>query len=415
MSGDERWFVGVDWGSEQHQICVLEGDGKVVGERQVAHSGAGIADLCTWLDKLSGGHLESVHAAIEMPHGAVVETLLERDMQVYAINPKQLDRFRDRFTAAGAKDDRRDARVLADSLRTDRRSFRHLQLQAPEVIELREWSRMRDELQEECTRLTNRMREQLRRYYPQMLELGGDLDAAWFLELWEKAPTPAEAGRIRKASIAAILKRNRIRRHDAAGVLRILRQQPLQVGRGTIAAAQAHIESLIARLKLVGQQLDQAHRRLDELITEIVANDDSGEREEQRDVSILLSMPGVGQIVVATLLAEASQALTERDYHTLRIVTGVAPVTRRSGKRCVVMMRRACNKRLREAMYHWARVATQHDPVSRTRYGELHARGQRHGHALRTVSDRLLKVACAMLRDRTRYDPEHRAVRSTVA
>ena len=97
--------------------------------------------------------------------------------------------------------------ALADSLRTDRRSFRHLQVESAEQIELREWSRMRDELQQEGTRLTNRMREQLRRHYPQMLELGGDLGATWFVELWEKAPTPAEAARIRKASIAAILKR----------------------------------------------------------------------------------------------------------------------------------------------------------------------------------------------------------------
>ena len=110
------------------------------------------------LDKLSGGDLESVYAAIEMPHGAVVEMLLERKVQVYAINPKQLDRFRDRFTAAGAKDDRRDARVLADSLRTDRRSFRHLQVEEPEVIELREWSRMREELKQDRNRLINRMR-----------------------------------------------------------------------------------------------------------------------------------------------------------------------------------------------------------------------------------------------------------------
>ena len=305
----EQWYVGVDWATRQHQICVLDGDGKVVGERQVAHSGAGIGDLCKWLDELSGGHRASVHAAIEMPHGAVVEALLERGVQVYSINPKQLDRFRDRFTAAGAKDDRRDARVLADSLRTDRRSFRHLQVESAEQIELREWSRMRDELQQERTRLTNRMREQLRRYYPQMLELGGDLGATWFVELWEKAPTPAEAARIRKASIAAILKRNRIRRHDAAGVLRILRQQPLEVGRGTIAAAKAYIESIIPRLQLVDQQIEQAHTRLDELFVEIEANDDSDEREEQRDVSILRSMPGIGRIVLATLLAEASQAL----------------------------------------------------------------------------------------------------------
>ena len=311
--------MGIDWATRQHQICVLEGDGAVIAERQVAHSGAGIADLCAWLHELSGGHPERVHAGIEVPHGAVVEMLLEREVQVYAINPKQMDRFRDRFTASGAKDDRRDARVLADSLRTDRRSFRQLQVQAPPVIELREWSRLTAELQEERNGLINRMREQLRRYYPQMIELGGDLGAGWVPELWEKAPTPAEAARVRKASVAAIL------------------------------------------------------------------------------------------------FAEASQLLAERDYRSLRILTGVAPVTKRSGKSCKVSMRRACNQRLSNAMYHWARVAIQHDPVSRERYAALRARGQRHGRALRTVADRLLAVACAMLRDRTQSDPQHRAPRPLTA
>ena len=196
----------------------------------------------------------------------------------------------------------------------------------------------------------------------------------------------ADAGEAaRCASIAAILKRNRIRRHDAAGVLQILRQQPLRVSRGTTAAAQAHIASLIARLRPVNQLIDQTHTRLGELLAEIVTEDDAGEREEQRDVSILNSLPGIGRIVLATLLAEATQALGERDYHTLRMLTGVAPVTWRSGKSCVVKMRQACNKRLRNAMYHWALVAIQHDTVSRERYYELRGRGHSHARALRSV------------------------------
>ena len=410
-----RWFVGVDWATEQHQICVVDGDGAVVDERQVAHSGAGISELCSRLEELAAGDVARIHVAIEVPHGAVVETLLERGIQVYAINPKQLDRFRDRFSVAGAKDDRRDARVLADSLRTDGHSFRHLELESPLVIELREWSRMTDELQQERTRLVNRMREQLRRYYPQILEMGGDIGATWFLELWEKAPTPAAAARVQKASIGAILKRNRIRRLDAATVLRLLRQKPLQVGRGTLAAATAHITSVAARLKLVNQQLKQAHSRLDELLAQILADDDSGQREEQRDVSILRSLPGIGRIVLATLLAEASQPLADRDYHGLRTLTGVAPVTKRSGKSCLVIMRHACHQRLRNAMYHWARVAIQHDPLSRARYAALRARGHRHPCALRTVSDRLLAVACAMLRDRTQFDPHRRPARPMAA
>ena len=114
-----------------------------------------------------------------------------------AINPKQLDRFRDRFTVAGAKDDRRDAQVLADSLRTDRHAFRRLSNDEPVIVKLREWSRMADDLQQERTRLASRLREQLWRYYPQMLELADDLAADWFLDLWSQAPTPAKAARLR--------------------------------------------------------------------------------------------------------------------------------------------------------------------------------------------------------------------------
>ena len=101
--------------------------------------------------------------------------------------------------------------------------------------------------------------------------------------------------------------------------------------------------------------IDQAHARLDELVDEIVANDDSTEIEEQRDV--LRSMPGIGRIVLATLLAEATQALTARDYHTLRILTGVAPVTWSGKSYDATCATSGCG------MYR-ARVAIQHDAAS---------------------------------------------------
>jgi transposase len=131
----------------------------------------------------------------------VVEVLLERGFQVFAINPKQLDRFRDRFSMSGAKDDSRDAEVLGHSLRTDRHAFRRLAIDDPLVIELREWSRMYDELKQEQSRLANRVRDQLWRYYPQAGELG-DPAANWFLDLWEKIPTPAKAARTSEQTVA---------------------------------------------------------------------------------------------------------------------------------------------------------------------------------------------------------------------
>ncbi|MBK8101375.1 MAG: IS110 family transposase [Planctomycetes bacterium] len=167
-----KHFVGVDWASAEHEVCALQADGKQVDARAFKHSGDGLADLCDWLLKL--GDPGSIAVAIEVPHGAVVETLLDRGFVVFAINPKQLDRFRDRFTVAGAKDDRRDALVLADSLRTDHHLFRRLAVQPATVIELREWSRMHDELQAERTGLVNQMRAQFARYFPAFLQVCED-------------------------------------------------------------------------------------------------------------------------------------------------------------------------------------------------------------------------------------------------
>src|SRR5215210_2501194 len=97
-----RWFAGIDWGSAKHQACLLDEAGKVVGERAFAHGGAGLAALCDWLVSMAGGP-GSVAVAIEVPHGPVVDALLDRGFAVYAINPKQLDRLRDRISVAGAR------------------------------------------------------------------------------------------------------------------------------------------------------------------------------------------------------------------------------------------------------------------------------------------------------------------------
>ena len=412
MTNDLRWFAGVDWASEIHQVVLVDARGTVAGEHTFPHGGEGLGAMCEWILTTTNAPAETIGAAIEVPHGPVVETLLERGFLVHSVNPKQLDRFRDRFTVAGAKDDRLDARVLGDSLRTDRHCFRLLRPADPIAVELREWSRMTEDLQQERTRLSNRIREQLWRYYPQMLELTDDAGADWFLALWALAPTPAKAARIHKSSIDRLLKMHRIRRIDADKAIPILRQKPIQVASGTTEAATAHIRTVAARLKVVNRQIKEAHRQLDALCAKLAdpGEPEPGQSAEQRDVTILLSLPGVGRIVVATLLAEAWEPLRERDYHALRSLCGVAPVTRRSGKKCVVVMRQACHMRLRTAVYHWSRVAIQHDELSKSRYRELRKRGHSHGRALRTVADRLLAVACAMLRARTAFDPARAGV-----
>jgi len=353
-----------------------------------------------------------VHVAIEIPHGPVVEALIERGFSVRAINPKQMDRFRDRFTMAGAKDDSRDAEVMASSLRTDPRCFRRLVPTDPVVVELREFSRIAEELGIERNRLANRLREQLWRYFRVLLELEDDMSAEWLLQLWEAAPTPQKAGRLREASVTAILKRCRIRRLTASDVREALKKPPLSLAAGTVEAA-SDPRRFADPAHPPAQSADQGHRassrRAHRSPRSARGIRGDGEIEpgqkKQRDPVVLASLPGVGRTVLATLLAEAPDPLQRRDYPALRSLTGVAPVTRRSGKSWIVVRRQACHPRLANAVYHWARVAIQHDPKSRAKYAELRRRGHSHGRVLRSVADRLLNVACAMLKSGTLFNP----------
>jgi transposase len=410
VSDPKRWYAGVDWGSQSHCVFLTDDQGRKRGQKFFKHSGEGLTEMADWLLKTSGaGEAGQIFVAIEVPHGPVVETLIERGFVVYAINPKQMDRFRDRFSMAGAKDDSRDAEVMSSALRTDLRCFRKLSCADPVLVELREWSRIAEELGVERIRLANRLREQIWRYFPALLELEEDCSAEWMLEFLVLAPTPAKAARLREAKLSQLLKQRRIRRLDAATILKAVQASPPKLAAGTVEAASAHALSIIPRLQLVNRQIREAERKIGALIDSLTAAQDNQETEpgqkKQHDAAVLASLPGVGRTVLATLLAEAWEPLQRRDYAALRSLAGVAPVIKRSGKSCIVVRRQACHDRLANALYHWSRVAVQHDPRSRAKYAELRKRGCTHGRALRSVADRNLSVACAMLKTGTLFDP----------
>lgn len=403
-----RIYVGIDWATETHQACVLDCTGRVLAERTFAHTGEAVAGFAQWLHGVAGGEPGRAAIAIEIPRGAVVETLVEHGFHLYAINPKQLDRFRDRHSVAGAKDDRRDAFVLSDSLRTDRACFRRISLDDPLVIQLRELSRVDEDLGREVNRLTNRLREQLHRFYVQALKLCPSADEPWLWALVELAPSPAAASRLPRKTIERLLRQHRIRRLSAQDALDALRAPALKVAPGVVEAATEHIFLLLPRLRLVHTQRQRCGARLDAVLDKLAAVEgDEGQQREHRDVEILRSLPGVGRVVAATVLAEASGPLAERDYHALRTHAGIAPVTKQSGKHRMVVMRYACNGRLRYALYHWARVAATWDPVSHTYYVALRKRGHSYARALRSVADRLLRILVAMLKSDSLFDPTH--------
>lgn len=406
MTEPYRFFVGIDWATEKHAVCVCDAQGARVKELEVNHSGDGLETLVKLLAALAPDHPELVAVSIEVPRGAVVETLLEKGFHVHAINPKQLDRFRDRHTVAGSKDDRLDAFVLADALRTDLKLFRRLEVDDPVTVQLREAARTADDLKEDSRRLANQLRDLLLRYFPALLALSNGADEAWLWALLELAPTPELAGQLPRRKLAKLLHDHRIRRMKPEELLAALAQKPLRVAPGVVEAVSSRVKLLLPRLRLASEQQGQVERQLGLLLEQLSAPEDApGQKREHRDVEILLSLPGVGNQVAATMLAEAAKPLKERDYDTLRAISGQAPVTRQSGKRSQVVRRQACSLRLREAVYHWSRVATMHDPRAKSHYAQLRAKGHTHGRALRGVADRLLNILVGMLKTGTLYDP----------
>ena len=227
------------------------------------------------------------------------------------------------------------------------------------------------------------------------------------LALWTLAPTPAQAARLREATLARLLRQHRIRKLDAPAVLGILRQPAIPVAPGVTEAAVLHVRSLVARLRLANQEYHQAARKLDELCTALSETGSAAQDRGPGDAAILRSLPGVGPVTLATLLTEAAGPLARRDYAALRTLSGVAPVTKRSGKSRIVTMRYAAQVRLRNAVFHWARIAVQIDRTGRGRYEALRARGHSYGRALRGVADRLLGVACVLLQRQVLFDPDH--------
>lgn len=403
-------FVGIDWGSEEHQACVIDAKGKRK-EWSFAHSSAGLADLVKRLERLAAGHPEQIAVGIETPRSAIVEICIERGFHVFSINPKQLDRFRDRHSVAGAKDDRLDAFVLADSLRTDEHCYRRVQLDGPLVIQLRELSRLDEDLTQEKVRLCNKLGAQLNRYYPQLLPLCPAVDELWFWALLERASTPAAGKTLSEDELVRLLATYRIRRVTAQQLRAALQEKALQVGPGVAEAASLHVNSLVERLRLVERQRQCCDEQLKAMLKQISeGSHPEASPSKPSDVEILQSFAGAGPTVTAIFLSEAAQPVASRDYQALRMYSGVAPVTRatgkRSGNRASIGMRRGCSHRLRWAVHIWAKNSVLHDPRSRSHYEELRSRGHGYARTLRGVGDRLLKVLVAALRDGRLYDAQ---------
>ena len=255
------WSVGVDWGYHAHQVCVVNPAEEVVWEGSVPHTTEAIVALVDDVVDRAGDP-QAVVVAIELPSGAVVEAFLRRGAAVYSINPKQVDRFRDRFSPAGAKDDRRDAYVLATAIRTDSYAFRKLIPLPEDVQALRELDKLRQTLVEDEVRLVHRLREALHSSFLQVLALAPGADQLWLWALLSQAPTPEEARQISPDELRGLLRSQRAYHLDPDEVYRKLRDPDLP-------QPQAVAQAMAVKVRILAGDLLDLRRRLREVEREI--------------------------------------------------------------------------------------------------------------------------------------------------
>jgi transposase len=254
-----RLFAGDDWAEDHHDVEVMDEAGKVLARRRLPEGVAGM----TQLHALIGGLLDEeaddseVLAGIETDHGPWVMALLAAGYRVFPVNPQQSARFRARHAVSGAKSDAGDAHVLADMVRTDSRQLREAAGDSPEAAGIKVLARTHKTMIWERTREVQRLRHQLREYFPAALEAFEDLDAPDALELLAKAPEPARAAKLTRAQVSAALKRAGRRNitERATAIMAALRSEQLGQPPALTAAYAAAVRALIAVISALNEQV----------------------------------------------------------------------------------------------------------------------------------------------------------------
>jgi transposase len=395
-------FVGDDWAEDHHDVELMDAAGRTLAKARLPEGVAGIARLHAMIGAQLGEDVEDVEDAagqvtvgIETDRGPWVQALLAAGYAVFAVNPLQAARYRERLGVSGAKSDSADAHMLADMVRTDAHQLRPVAGDSPEAEAVKVLSRSHKTLIWERTRAGQRLRAALREYFPAALEAFEDLDAADTLELLAKAPDPASAARLSTTQISAALKR--ARRRDiatkAARIQAVLRSEQLGQPAVVTAAYAATVRALIAVLVTLNEQVKALQGQVD-------AN-----FGQHPDADIITSQPGLGTVLGARVLAEFGDdpdryisAKARKNY------AGTSPITRASGKKKVVAARFVHNDRLIDALMTQAFASLRSSPGARAYYDRQRARGAEHNAALRQLANRLVGIMHGCLKTRTRYD-----------
>ncbi|MFV2087109.1 IS110 family transposase, partial [Micromonospora sp. LOL_021] len=393
-------FVGDDWAEDHHDVEVMDASGRRLARARLPEGVAGMTRLHAMIGQALGDDIDTdddarVRIGIETDRGPWVQALVAAGYTVYAVNPLQASRYRERLALSGAKSDAADAHMLADMVRTDSHQLRPIAGDTADAQAVKVVTRTHKTLVWERTRAGQRLRHALRDYFPAALTAFADLDAPDALELLAKAPDPAAAARLSLTQISAALKR--ARRRDipakAATIQAALRAEHLGQPAVVTAAYAASVRALVALLVTLNEQVKALQGQVE---------DHFGRHP---DAEIILSQPGLGAVLGSRVLAEFGD---DHDRYTSakarKNYAATSPITRASGKKRTVAARFVHNDRLIDALMAQAFSALHTSPGARAYYDRQRARGAGYNAALRQLANRLVGILHGCLKAGAVYD-----------
>jgi transposase len=391
--------VGVDWAEDHHDVHIEDDTGRRLGSARLPDGVEGVARF----HELIAAHSDQpadVVIATETDRGLFIGALVATGYTVLAVNPMSTSRYRERHSTSGAKSDPGDAKVLADLARTDANNHRPVAGDSELGEAIKVLARAHQSMIWTRQRQTNQLRSTLREFYPAALEVFDELAGRDALAILAIAPTPTSGCQLSRTKIAAALRRaGRRRRIDerAAEIQTVLRSDQLSAAPLIADAMGATVAALVA-------VITELHSQIAVLETELADRFD-----QHPDAKIIRSLPGLGMILGARVLAEFGDDPNRYvDAKCRKNYSGMSPITRASGKHLVVLARYARNRRLADACYQWAFATLTASPGARTFYDQRRTAGDTHHRALRALGNRLVGLLHGCLRHGAPYD-EHTA------
>jgi transposase len=390
MPSASRVCAGVDWAKEDHAVCIVDADGEVIERFRVDHTAAGLKRL---ISRLLGNGVGEV--GIERGDGPVVEALLNAELAVFVIAPNQLKNLRSRYGSAGNKDDRYDAYVLADVVRTDRRRLTPLTRSTPLTLALRSTVRARRDLVEHKVAAANQLRAHLQIVFPGVVGLFAAIDSQVSLAFVERFTTQAKADWLSPKRLGDWLTKIG---YSGKVSPEVLHQRLLDAPRGTTDAdAEVHAATTLAFVAV----LRTLNTQIETLATTI-----ADQLAAHPDAPIVTSLPRSGTLRAARLLAEIGDARGRfPTAESLACLAGVAPSTRQSGKTKAVTFRWSADKELRDALCDFAGDSRHANPWAADLYKQARARGHDHPHAVRVLARAWANIIWRCWKDGIAYHP----------